>query len=258
MLDAHNEDGVLILTLNRPELKNALSPSLVQSIITALTNAGNDNATRVVILTGAPPAFCSGMDVNVFKNRHEPANSDLLNNKIREMFDAIIDFPKPIIAAVNGAGVGFGATILGLCDIVILAQSAKLVAPFASLGLGPEACSSYTFPRTMGWQAAGWFLYSSQWMDAAECKATGLALDVVPDDQLMAQVLQRAKTIAGNSIVSLMATKEALMSPRREHLREACRIEWEQFRDLLEGPAFEEGMRAFFEKRAPDYREAGL
>lgn len=216
MLDVLNEDGIVVLTLNRPELKNALCPPLVQSIIAALKNAAG------------------------------------------EMLDTIIDFPKPIIAAVNGVGVGIGATILGLCDIVILAQSAKLIAPFSSLGLGPEACSSYTFPRSMGWQAASWFLYSSQWMDAAECKAAGLAMDVVPDDQLMAQVMQRAKIIAENSIVSLMATKHALMSPRREQLREACRIELEQFRELLEGSAFEEGMRAFFEKRAPDYREAGL
>ncbi len=258
MLDVKSDHGVLVLMLNRPEAKNALCPPLVESIITTLKKAAIDNETRVIVLTGAPPAFTSGMDVNVFKNRHEPDNRKLLNYQVREMFDTFIDFPKPIIGAVNGVGVGFGATILGLCDIVIMAESAKLSAPFASLGIGPEACSSYTLPRLMGWQAASWFLYSSEWMDSAECKALGLALETTPDSELMEQAMKRAHALSAKSMMSLIATKEVLMATKRDALHEANRLEMKRILELVEGPACEEGMRAFFEKRPPDFVKAGL
>jgi len=257
-LDVQNSDGIEVLTLNRPEAMNALVPQLVESLIEALRQAATTTDTRVVVLAGAPPAFCAGMDVNVFANRHETVNANLLNNTIPELFETLIDFPKPVVAGVNGPGVGLGTTILGLCDIVIMGESAKLSVPFTALGVMPEACSSYTFPRLMGTQAANWFFYSSQWMDAAACKAAGLALDVVPDDALLDHVIRRARTIAVNSLESLLATKQVLMGPRREHLRETYRAEMSKFSELLDGPACAEGMQAFFEKRSPQFIEAGL
>jgi len=258
MLDVQNIDGIEVLTLNRPEAMNALVPHLVESLIEGLELAATTRETRVVVITGAPPVFCAGMDINVFTNRHEPINANLLNKKIPELFETLINFPKPIIVGVNGPGVGFGTTILGLCDIVIMGQSAKLSAPFTALGVAPEACSTYTFPQIMGTQAANWFLYSSQWMDAEACKAAGLALDVVPDEELMDHVMRRARAIAVNSVDSLLATKQLLMAPRRERLRDAYRTEMLRFSELLDGPACAEGMRAFFEKRTPKFIEAGL
>lgn len=258
MLDVQNSDGIKVLTLNRPEAMNALVPELVESLIEALKEAAGAHETRVVAVTGAPPAFCAGMDINVFANRHDPVNATLLNKTIPELFETLIDFPKPIIVGVNGPGVGFGTTILGLCDLVIMGQSARLSAPFTALGVAPEASSTYTFPRLMGTQAANWFLYSSQWMDAEACKAAGLALDIVPDEALMDHVMHRARTIAVSSLDSLLATKQLLMAPRREHLRNAYRVEMLRFSELLDGPACAEGMRAFFEKRSPEFIEAGL
>lgn len=258
MLDVKNDDGVLVLTLNRPEAKNALCPPLVESIIEAFEQAAADPDTRVVVFTGAPPLFTAGMDVKVFSNINDPTNRNLLENRVPAMFDTMIDFPKPIVGAVNGVGVGYGATVLGLCDIVIMAQSARLVAPFASLGVGPEAASSFTLPERMGWQEASWFLYSCQWMDAEACRAAGLALDVVPDDALLDEAMKRARVMAAHSVNALMATKRMLMAPRREQLREANHREMQRFVELIEEPAGQEGLQAFFEKRAPEFQKAGL
>lgn len=258
MLCVQTDDGVTVMTLNRPDAMNALCPLLVSAIIETLNATGKDEATRVAVLTGAPPVFTSGMDVNVFKNRETPENRHLLEHQVREMLDAFIDYPKPLIGAVNGVGVGFGATILGLCDIVIMAESARLSAPFCSLGVGPEAGSSLTLPGLMGWQAASWFLYSSDWMDAAQCKAAGLALDIVGDEDLMTNAMERARQLASQSVTSLLATKQLLMAPRREALHAANHLEMDRFLELIEGPACEEGIKAYFEKRPPAFLGAGI
>ena len=110
----------------------------------------------------------------------------------------------------------------------------------------------------MGWQRASWFLYSGDWMDADACKAAGLALEVAPDDDLMSTAMSRAHMLAAKSLTSLIATKRAMTAPRRDALHEANRLEMQQLLQLLDGPACEEGLRAFFEKRQPNFLAARL
>ncbi|MEM8936238.1 MAG: enoyl-CoA hydratase-related protein [Pseudomonadota bacterium] len=258
MLDVHAENGILTLTFNRPEAKNSLSIEVIETLTASLKNAATDDSTRVVILTGAPPLFTSGMDVKVFVNWREPENLALLKYKVPDMFHTFIDFPKPIICAVNGMGVGYGATILGICDFVIMAESAKISAPFAKLGIVPEACATHTFPRLMGRQAANWFLTSGEWMSAQACKDAGLAMEVVADDALMDVAMKRAQTLSANSLTTLMETKKMITDPWRQELHEANRLEMQRLVEFLDGPACAEGVKAFFEKRAPDFISASL
>jgi enoyl-CoA hydratase/carnithine racemase len=193
------------------------------------------------------------MDVGALLNREDPANVRMLSGHVPKMFDTFIDFPKPLIMAVNGVGTGFGATVLGLADFVIMAESARIMAPFAALANVPEACSTFTFSRKMGHAQSFWFLLSGEWMDARQCKAAGLAQEVVADDELASETMRRAQRLAFFPTVSLVETKKLMMDPYREQMKQANRSELARFNELLEHPACQEGARAIMEKRAPDF-----
>jgi enoyl-CoA hydratase/carnithine racemase len=172
---------------------------------------------------------------------------------LADMFDAFLDFPKPIILAINGVGVGFGCTIAGLADMVFMANNSRLRAPFSSLGLTAEACSTVTFPQLIGYQKAFWALLSSEWISAEECKDSGLAFEIVDPDNLMEVVYTHARILASQPLVSLITTKELLMNPRREALRETYRRENAELFALMGGPANLEAIAAFTEGRKPDF-----
>ncbi|MEM8564327.1 MAG: enoyl-CoA hydratase-related protein, partial [Pseudomonadota bacterium] len=172
---------------------------------------------------------------------------------VPKMFNTFIDFPKPIIMGVNGMGVGWGATVLSHADVVIMAESAKLRAPFAALGAVPEACSTEAFPRLLGYQQAFWFLTSGEWMSAQQCKQAGLALAVVADEELKAEAMQRAQTLAAFPRQALIRSKALIKRHHREAMRIANREEMDCFNEMLEHPACKEGIGAFLEKRPADF-----
>ena len=155
--------------------------------------------------------------------------------------------------AINGFGIGFGATMIGLADVAYMASSARLRCPFTSLGVVGEAASTVLFPRLMGRQAASWMLYSSAWLDAEEAKSVGLVLDVFPDETFLAEVADRAATIAANSPVALLRSKELVMGPYRKEIRAAIKAENVVFEELMGGPDNMEAINAFLEKRAPNF-----
>ena len=253
MIGISTEEFVRTITLDRPDAMNALCPELVDSLIDAMTEAERDAKVRVVVLTGAGKAFSVGIDLRCLTALEMPENRRLVYERLPVMFGRFIDFPKPLIIAVNGMGIGFGATICGLADIVIMADSAKLRAPFTSLGVVPEGTSTHSFSRIMGRQRASWVLLSSDWMDAAFCKECGLAFDVVPDDYLMGAARARARTIASMPPESLYRTKKLMMDDDRAALRKANRDEFEQFWRAVDEPAHKEAIAAFLEKRTPDF-----
>ena len=165
---------------------------------------------RVVVLTGAGRAFSAGTDlVELAANgdfRGTPADPD----RFERLIDALAAFPKPLVCAVNGIAVGIGATMLGLADLVVMADTARLRCPFTSLSLVPEAAASVTFPFLLGRQAAAWVLMSSEWIDAAEAKAMGLAWKVVPADDVLDEALAHARRFAVHSLDSLVACKRLI------------------------------------------------
>jgi enoyl-CoA hydratase/carnithine racemase len=244
-----SDDGsVRTLVLNRPDALNAFSGLLMDELTDAFIDARVTTTVKAVILTGAGRAFSAGADLqemgrNTYRPRHGFAG----------LLDAILDFPKPFLLAVNGLGVGIGATICGLADFVYMAASARLRCPFSTLGLTAEAASTVTFPQLMGRQRAAWFLMSAEWMSAAECKDAGLALEVVPDAMLMTRVREQAAKLAALPLASLVQTKALIMDPLRPQLRESAQAENAGLAALLGGPANREALAAFREKRAADF-----
>ena len=255
MIGISTDGFVRIITLDRPDAMNALCPELVDGLIDAMDEAERDPKVRTVLLTGAGKAFSVGIDLRCLLELETPENKHLVYERLPVMFDRFIDFPKPLLIAVNGMGIGFGATICGLADIVVMAQSAKLRAPFTSLGVVPEGTSTHSFSRIMGRQKASWVLLSSEWMEASFCKDSGLAFDVVPDESLMDAALARARTIASMPPESLYRTKRLMTKGDLAALRQANRDEFELFWRAMDEPAHKEAIAAFLQKRPPDFSE---
>ncbi|MFQ3364550.1 MAG: enoyl-CoA hydratase/carnithine racemase [Candidatus Azotimanducaceae bacterium] len=242
-----NSGGVRTLTFNRPEALNAFNDAMFDAVAADLLAASADDSVKVLVITGAGRAFSAGMDLAA-PRKGQPAKYGFPG-----MFEAIVEFPKPIILAINGLGVGFGCTICGLADLVFMASNARLRCPFTSLGLTAEASSTVTFPQLMGYQNAFWSLLSSQWMDAQTCKKLGLVFALTEPEQLLAEVYEYAQILAAQPLASLIATKELLMAPRREGLRAAHKIENVALANLLGGPANLQAVAAFKERRPADF-----
>jgi enoyl-CoA hydratase/carnithine racemase len=242
-----NKGAVRTLTFNRPEALNAFNDDMFDAVAADIVAATEDDSVKVLVITGAGRAFSAGMDLAAQRGGSEPKYG------FPGMFEAIIEFPKPIILAVNGLGVGFGCTICGLADLVFMADDARLRCPFTSLGLTAEAGSTVTFPQLMGYQNAFWGLLSSQWMDAQTCKDLGLVFALAEAEQLMAKVDEHARILAAQPLAALVTTKELMMAPRREILREVYKLENKALASLMGGPANLEAVAAFKERRPADF-----
>jgi enoyl-CoA hydratase/carnithine racemase len=169
------------------------------------------------------------------------------------MMDAVGAFPKPLVVAVNGIGLGIGATILGYADLAFMSTTARIKCPFTSLAVAPEAGSSYLFPRLVGRQNATWLLLSSEWVGAAEAHEMGLVWKLAEPDELLGEAHRHAALLAAKPISSLVACKRVILEPLREQIALARERENQCFVDLMGGPANNEALAAFAEGREPDF-----
>jgi len=240
--------GTLLITLDRPEALNAFNSQLMDDLTDALLEATHDESVRVAVMTGAGRAFSAGADL---MEMGRPGASP--KHGFAGLLEALIDFPKPLLLAVNGLGVGIGATICGLADMTFMAESTRLRCPFSSLGLTAEAASTFTLPLLLGRQRASWFLLASEWMSAAECLEAGLALEVIADDDLLDHVLAKAAVLAALPSSSLQATKSLIMSPIRDQFKQSAALENAKLVELTGSTANREAVAAFREKRPPDF-----
>jgi enoyl-CoA hydratase/carnithine racemase len=261
MLDIEQHDRVRLLRLNRPEALNAFDTPLYRATAEALDAAGDDPSVAAVVLTGAGRAFSAGQDLAEMATlsagapRAEggAAPDASTVSGFPAFAEALERFPKPLLAAVNGVGVGVGFTMLAFCDLVLIAESARLRAPFTALGVAPEAASSYLFPLRMGWQRAAWVLFSGSWVEAAEAVELGIAWKACPDDEVLDATLATAGALARWPIPSLVATKQAMTDAHRGPITRAREVEDAAFARLVGTPANLEAVTAFLEKRSPDF-----
>ena len=211
-----SDDGpVRTLTLNRPTRLNAFTSGSYRRLAGLLNEAGDDPGVRVVVLRGEGRAFCSGVDLEELS-----VDQGEGGRRLGETFDALIEvlvaFPKPLVAAVHGPAVGFGATILLHCDVVLVADDARLRFPFTSLSTAPEAGSSVLLPALVGPQRAAELLFTSRWIDASEAVQYGLALSSCSREGLDAEVAALADRIAQQPAEAVTSAKRLLRASRSD------------------------------------------
>jgi enoyl-CoA hydratase/carnithine racemase len=228
-----DENRVRTLTLNRPEALNAFNEALYDATTQALLDAAEDPEVAVVLLTGAGRGFSAGTDLAEMQARITDPQFQEGKYGFRGLIEALSAFPKPLICAVNGVGLGIGTTILGYADLAFMSSAARLKCPFTSLGVAPEAASSYLLPQLVGRQNAAWLLLSSEWVDAQEALRMGLVWRVCEPEELLTETRRHADILAGRPISSLMAVKHTMLEPLRPEIAAATARENAHFAELM-------------------------
>lgn len=244
---------VRTLTLDRPEALNAFNEELYDALADALLAAADDPGVAVVLLTGNGRGFSAGTDLLEMHQLATDPTFQRGKHGFLGLLDTLVDFPKPLICAVNGVGLGIGATILGFADLAFMSTTARLKCPFTSLGVAPEAASSYLLPRLLGRQDAAWVLLSAEWISATEAREMGLVWRICEPDDLLPEARRHAELLATRPISSLVAVKRTMTEPLRKGIAAARERENAAFAELMGGPANLEALTAFAEGREPDF-----
>jgi enoyl-CoA hydratase/carnithine racemase len=214
-----------------------------------LNGAAKDDDIRVVLWQGAGDSFCAGNDVEDFlKNPPGPGESPQA-----QLISALIDFEKPVVAAVQGAAIGGGTTMLTHCDFVYAGESAKFQMPFINLALVPEFGSSYSIPARVGYLRAAELIQLGLPFNAARAAELGLVTRVVPDQNLLATATETAQKLAEKPAGTLQACKRLMKLPIRNQLEQAAKLENEEFSLRVRSADAKEAFTAFIEKRPPDF-----
>jgi len=253
VLLVEREGPVATLIMNRPKTKNALDPELLEALGAGLSEVAADDSVRAVILTGAGDAFCSGADLKGALGDLEAA-ADLgpRIEKFHALIRAIVQAPKPFIAAVRGPAVGFGADLALACDLRVLAEDAYIQEKFVAIGLMPDGGGSFWLPRLVGLGRALEFLLLGTRIDAALALSLGLANRVADDERAEARAL--AKTLAAGPPLALAAIKAAVRDSANSAIDAALEREKRGQTALLASQDFREGVAAWSTKRAPKFQ----
>jgi enoyl-CoA hydratase/carnithine racemase len=245
------ENGVMTITIDRPARKNALTPAMYQAMVDALASAQEDASVRAVLLRGHAEIFSAGNDIEDFL-KSPPAGAD---SPVIRFLDAITSFEKPLVAAVAGAAIGIGTTLLLHCDMVYAADNARFAVPFASLGLCPEAASSLLLPRIAGYQGAAEKLLLGEIFDVAEAHRMGFVNRVLPAAELDAFVAAQIAKLVALPAASLRVTKSLMKRADTHEIKTRISEEFVHFGKMLLAPEAREAFTAFLEKRKPDFRQ---
>ena len=242
-------NGVATIEIARPEKKNAITGAMYGQLAEAFVAAREDNAVRAVLLTGQPGSFTSGNDIEDFLQR-PPA---LKESPSFPFMRALMDCDKPVIAAVTGAAIGIGTTMLLHCDFVYVSDEARLAMPFVSLGLVPEFASSLIVPQLMGNVRAAEKLLLGEPFTGADAVECGIANAVLPADEVVRHARRIAERFNALPPGAVRETKRLLRRSRAEAATETIRAETAVFAARLQSPEAKEAFSAFFQKRKPDF-----
>ncbi len=243
------EDQIACIELCRLDKKNALTADMYQALADALRAAEADSRVRVILLQGSADCFCAGNDLKDFLEK--PPHSD--DSPVFQFLLAISSAAKPIVAAVGGAAVGIGTTMLLHCDLVYASSEARFQLPFVPLGITPEASSSLLLPLTFGLQRAAELLILGQPFDAAKAQAAGFVTEIVDKASLLSRARAVAAQVAALPPTSVRLTKSLMKRRHAQAVQEHMHLESLTFRERLNAPEAKEAMTAFFEKRKPDF-----
>jgi enoyl-CoA hydratase/carnithine racemase len=244
-------EGVLTITLNRPEKKNALNAEMYRSIADALNGANDDPEVRVVLVQAEGDMFTAGQDISEFAALNAGGVSGELSAEA--LLKALPGLTKPLVAAVQGRAVGIGLTLLLHCDLVYVADNALLSCPFVDLGLSPEAASSLLLPARIGHVRAFQLLAFGETIDGRTAAQWGIANAALPASEVRGKARSAARALAGKPAAAVRANKEMMRDAAA--LEERVSEELVHFLAQLQSPEAKEAFRAFFEKRPPDFSQ---
>jgi 2-(1,2-epoxy-1,2-dihydrophenyl)acetyl-CoA isomerase len=246
-------DGVLTLTLNRPDALNSFNVEMKEALLAALKDAARDKSVRVVVLTGAGRAFSAGQDL---KERQQADAADL-GTELRVRYNPIVlamrRMEKPVIGAINGVAAGAGISVALACDIRIASESASFIEVFGRVGLVPDTGSSWFLPRLVGYARAAEMSFTTDPVDATTAERIGLVNRVVPADQLMAETAALAARLAKGAPIAMALAKRALNRSLETNLEQALEFEAELQAVAGRSKDYAEGVAAFVEKRPANF-----
>jgi 2-(1,2-epoxy-1,2-dihydrophenyl)acetyl-CoA isomerase len=252
-------DGVMTITLNRPDVLNSFTLAMAKELQQALAQAADDDAVRAVVLTGAGRGFCAGQDLaEALPREGEPMPDigEVVKASYNPIIRALRSLEKPVLCAVNGVAAGAGANLAFACDLTIASENATFVESFARLGLIPDTSGTFFVPRLVGMQRAAGMFFLAEKIPATRAKEWGLIWEVVPHSTLMDVVSQMARTLASQATRGFGLTKRAMNASFANSLDEQLDVEAQAMHEAGRTADYEEGVRAFLEKRAPVYRGA--
>lgn len=244
-------DGVAVLTIHRPEARNALNQNVRRQLAEHFTALGDDSETRCIVLTGGEHFFAAGADLREIAN---VSAIDMHLRNVQRLWQAIAQCPKPVIAAVNGFALGGGCELAMHADIIVAGESAKFGQPEIRVGIMPGAGGTQRLTRAVGKFQAMKLLLTGQPITGKEAFAMGLASEVVPDGEVQTRALELARIIAEQPPLAAAQIKEVLLAGQDISLDAALTLERKAFQLLFASADQKEGMAAFFEKRKPVYR----
>lgn len=256
-------DGIGIITLNRPERRNALTSTMGQRLVEVMEEARRSDNIKVLIITGSGEGFCAGADAasrlnaRISKDGYtalEKSRSELLEPGMVAMPRAFMDLGKPVIAAINGVAAAAGLSLTLLCDFRIASQKARFAASWVRIGLIPDVGASFWLPKIVGIDNALKLFYTGEIIDAAEARRINLVTQVVPHDELMSSATDLAGKIARGPSVAIELAHRTVYRSYNEDLIRQLLYENHAMNICFNTDDFREGTKAFLEKRKPEYK----
>jgi enoyl-CoA hydratase/carnithine racemase len=241
--------SILRVQLNRPAKRNAMTSAMYVALADIFNEAAKDENTRVAIWHGAGDSFCAGNDIEDFlKNPPGPGESPQ-----SRLMNAFVNFDKPLVAAVHGAAIGGGTTMLTHCDFVYAGESTQFQMPFVNLAVVPEFGSSCSIPARIGYLRAAELILLGIPFDARRAAELGLVTQVISDKDVLARATETARKLATKPAGALQASKRLVKQPFREQIKAAMKAENEEFSAQVRSEDAKEALTAFLEKRKPDF-----
>lgn len=247
-------DGVMTITLNRPDKLNAFTSVMLAEMTVALDAAEKEEAVRAILITGAGRGFCAGQDLG---DRKVISDDIDLGASLEERYNPLVKrlraLPKPVICAVNGVAAGAGANFALCCDIVLAAESASFIQAFARIGLVPDCGGTWLLPRLVGWAKACEIAFTGRTYTAHEALALGLVNQVVPHETFAKEVRAFADEIAANAPLAVQAIKRMMRLGLEDTFESNVHQVYLQLLPLFRTKDFQEGVKAFLERRPPRF-----
>ena len=250
----NRDDHVAIVRMNRAESMNALEYNLRCDLVDCLQTLSKDDETRVVVLIGSGNAFCAGGDLRELRDKMKIDQARKYVHHVNRVILAIQNMEKPVIAAVNGAAMGAGFSIVMACDLVVASETARFSQSFVHVGLVPDLGGTYFTPRIFGLQRAKEFAFTGKILRSNEMARLGLINEVVPPEELENKAIQLAHQIAEGPTLALGLTKKLLNQSWNSNLEQMLELEAQYQATCMQSEDHMEGIRAFYEKRKAKFK----